>query len=54
MLGKKYNKLTVLRYAHTNKYGRKVYECVCDCGVIKEAENKYFGEYSYDNSMDPR
>lgn len=35
ILGKKFNKLTVLSYKGTNKHRAKLYECLCDCGNTK-------------------
>ena len=32
MIGTKINKLTVIEYAPPDKYGRKRYKCLCDCG----------------------
>lgn len=37
-VGKKFNRLTVLRIAGINKYNRVIYECQCDCGRKKHAE----------------
>lgn len=33
-IGHKYNKLTVLEFIGGNKFGRKQYKCLCDCGNI--------------------
>lgn len=32
MIGKQFGKLTVLKECGTNKWGEKMYECVCSCG----------------------
>jgi len=35
MIGKKFGRLTVLRFAGKGKPGKLFYECLCDCGNIK-------------------
>lgn len=35
LVGKKFNKLTVLKYDHQNKRKSYVWECICDCGNKK-------------------
>ena len=37
-VGKKYNRLIVLRLAGKNKYGHQLFECKCDCGNIAVIE----------------
>jgi len=32
MIGKKFGKLTVLEYSHTDKRHNKCYKCICECG----------------------
>lgn len=34
MIGKKFNKLTVLEECKERKRGQKLYKCLCDCGNI--------------------
>lgn len=34
--GKKYNKLTILKYLRSNKLYKRVYLCQCDCGNLVE------------------
>ena len=34
MIGKKFNKLTVLEECNERKRGQKLYKCLCDCGNI--------------------
>lgn len=33
--GKRYGRLTVLRFLYTDKHGHSIWECKCDCGTIK-------------------
>ena len=35
MIGKKYNRMTVLSDAGRNKHNQKLYNCICDCGAEK-------------------
>ena len=37
LTGKKFGKLTVIKYYGSNKYGRALWLCVCDCGNTKIA-----------------
>jgi len=32
MIGKIFNRLTVIKYSHKDKYGSKMYLCRCVCG----------------------
>lgn len=32
LLGSRFGRLTVIRYAGTNKWGTRMWECLCDCG----------------------
>lgn len=32
MIGKKYNRLTIMEFSHYNKYNRPCWKCSCDCG----------------------
>lgn len=34
-IGQKFNRLTSISYAGKNKYGKSLYNFLCDCGVIK-------------------
>lgn len=38
-LGDKFGRLLVVKFVCKNKHGRKVFECVCDCGNIKQVTN---------------
>lgn len=40
MEGKKFNRLTVVKRVQNDKYGRPIYECVCDCGKVVEVLGK--------------
>lgn len=31
---KKFNKLTVIRYSHTDNNKKRIWECICDCGTL--------------------
>jgi hypothetical protein len=35
LIGKKFGRLTVIKEYGKNKLGRILYECLCDCGIIK-------------------
>lgn len=37
LIGKKFTRLTVLEYKGRNQHGKKIFKCICDCGVIIEA-----------------
>lgn len=64
-LGMTFGRLTVVEYAkdyvEPNGTHRKRCKCLCECGgynsfdeavsVRKEAERKYFDDFSYDSSM---
>ena len=32
LTGKKFNRLLVIKYSHSNKNGRAMWSCICDCG----------------------
>lgn len=34
--GRKFNRLTIIRYSGTDKYGKRSYICKCDCGNTTE------------------
>lgn len=35
LVGEKYGKLTVLSFYGKDKWGKAIWQCVCDCGIIK-------------------
>lgn len=35
MIGDRFGRLVVAKFIGKNKHGRRVYECICDCGKIK-------------------
>lgn len=39
-IGKKYNKLTVISYSHTNDRGELIWKCICDCGNTTTAKSR--------------
>lgn len=41
MVGRKFNRLTVLAFSHKNKYGQKLWLCRCDCGNEKPIYESY-------------
>jgi hypothetical protein len=63
LTNKRFDRLTVIRQSedYITPGGMRISQwlCRCDCGneiedaitTRKEAEEKYFGEFSYDNSM---
>lgn len=40
IIGKKFGRLTVIRYLRTGKYWKAIWQCRCDCGAVVES----FGE----------
>lgn len=32
LIGKKFGRLTVIKFLGTNSYGKQIYDCLCDCG----------------------
>lgn len=44
--GKKYHKLTVLRFSHIGNRRRSYWECQCDCGKVVTLRKDSFA-YSY-------
>ena len=32
LVGKKFDRLTVVEYSHTNKHGKAMWVCLCECG----------------------
>lgn len=42
MIGKKFSRLTVLRFARKTKTGKSFYECLCNCGKIKIMRKDHF------------
>ncbi|MBP1971581.1 hypothetical protein J2Z83_003732 [Virgibacillus natechei] len=37
LTGMKFNRLTVVNFSHSNKFKKKVWDCVCDCGNHAQA-----------------
>lgn len=37
MIGKKFSNVLVLNFSHRNRFGQRVFNCRCDCGIISQS-----------------